>query len=138
MKQSLIVFLINDTVRAIKGRYEDGGNETVFKTLDHGINVDDFVVVQSSTRHGLTVVKVTGVDIDVDLESNVEIAWAVQKVDTEAFGVTLAQEQKAISAVQAAEKARKRDELRKSLFANHEATIAALEIAHVDDATVTE
>lgn len=133
MKQSLIVFLINDSVRAIKGRYEEGGNETVFKTLDQDIKVDDFVVVQSGTRHGLTVVKVTGVDLDVDLESNIDMLWAVQKVDTAAFAVTLEQEGKAIAAVNAAEKTRKRDELRKSLFANHEATISALEIAnHVD------
>lgn len=133
MKQSLIVFLINDGVRAIKGRYEDGGTETMFKTLDQGIDVDDFVVVQTSTRYGMTVVKVTAVDIDVDLESNTEMLWAIQKVDRAAFDVTLDQEGKAIAAVNAAEKARKRDELRKSLFANHEATISALEIAnHVE------
>jgi uncharacterized Zn finger protein len=138
MKQSLIVFLINDAVRAIKGRYEEGGNETVFKTLDQDIKVDDFVVVQSGTRHGMTVVKVTAVDIDVDLESNIEMLWAVQKIDTVSFGVTLEQEAKAIAAVNAAEKQRKKDELRKSLFANHEATIAALEIANHTDEPVTE
>lgn len=138
MKQSLIVFLINDSVRAIKGRYEDGGSETVFKTLDQDIKVDDFVVVQSGTRHGMTVVKVTGVDIDVDLESNIDMLWVVQKIDTPSFSVTLEQEQKAIAAVNAAEKARKRDELRKSLFANHEATISALEIANHVDGSITE
>lgn len=138
MKQSLIVFLINDSVRAIKGRYEEGGAETTFKTLDQDIRVDDFVVVQSGTRHGLTVVKVSAVDIDVDLESNIDMLWAVQKVDMASFGVTLEQEGKAIAAVNAAEKARKKEELRKSLFANHEATIAALELAnHVED-PVTE
>lgn len=138
MKQSLIVFLINDTVRAIKGRYEEGGVDTIFKTLDPDIKVDDFVVVQSGTRHGMTVVKVVAVDVDVDLESSIDVLWAVQKIDMNAFGVTLAQEAKAISAVQAAEKARKRDELRKSLFANHENTIAALELANHVEAAVTE
>lgn len=138
MKQSLIVFLINDSVRAIKGRYEEGGTETTFKTLDQDIRVNDFVVVQSGTRHGLTVVKVSAVDIDVDLESNIDMLWAVQKVDMASFGVTLEQECKAIAAVNAAEKARKKEELRKSLFANHEATIATLELAnHVED-PVTE
>jgi hypothetical protein len=138
MKQSLIVFLINDTVRAIKGRYEDGGAETTFKTFDQTIQVDDFVVVQSGTRHGLTVVKVSAVDVDVDLEGSPEIVWAVQKVDMASFAVTLDQERKAISAVQAAEKARKREELRRSLFANHEATIAQLELAHGEAAKLTE
>jgi len=138
MKQSLIVFLINDTVRAIKGRYEDGGVETVFKTLDPSIKVDDFAVVQSGTRHGMTVVKVTSVDVDIDLESNVDVSWVVQKIDMASFSVTLDQEARAISAVQAAEKARKRDELRKSLFANHETTIAALELANHVEAEVTE
>ena len=136
MKQSLIVFLINDSVRAIKGRYEDGGSETTFKTLDQDINVDDFVIVQTGTRYGMTVVKVTAVDIDVDLESNTDMLWAIQKVDRAAFDVTLEQESKAIAAVNAAEKARKRDELRKSLFANHEATISALEIANHADPVV--
>jgi hypothetical protein len=138
VKQSLIVFLINDSVRAIKGRYEEGGSETAFKTMDPTIKADDFVVVQSGTRYGMTVVKVTGVDLDVDLESNTDMLWAVQKIDTLAFGVTLEQEQKAIAAVNAAEKARKREELRKSLFANHEATINALEIANHSDTPVIE
>lgn len=138
MKQSLIVFLINDSVRAIKGRYEEGGVDTAFKTLDQDIKVDDYVVVQSSTRHGMTVVKVTAVDIDVDLEANAEMLWAVQKIDMASFGVTLEQEQKAIAAVNAAEKARKKEELRRSLFANHEATIAALEIANHTEEPITE
>lgn len=138
MKQSLIVFLINDSVRAIKGRYEEGGVDTTFKTLDQDIRVDDYVVVQSSTRHGLTVVKVTAVDIDVDLEANAEMLWAVQKIDMASFGVTLEQEQKAIAAVNAAEKARKKEELRRSLFANHEATIATLELANHTEEPTTE
>lgn len=138
MKQSLIVFLINDTVRAIKARYEETGAETIFKTLDQTIKVDDFAVVQSGTRHGMTVVKVSSVDVDIDLESNVDVSWVVQKIDMANFNVTLDQEARAISAVQAAEKARKRDELRKSLFANHENTIAALELANHVEADVTE
>lgn len=138
MKQSLIVFLINDHVRAVKGIYEEGGTAATFKTLDPDIRVGDFCVVQSTTRLNMTVFKVVEVDVDVDLESNVDVPWVVQRIDMDAFNGTLAQEQKAISAVQAAEKARKREELRKSLFANHEATINALEIAHIEDASVTE
>lgn len=66
MDNSRIVFLINDQVRAVKAKYEDSGAAEMFKTFDATIQVGDLAVVQSTTRHMMTVVKVTEIDVDVN------------------------------------------------------------------------
>lgn len=128
MDNSRIVFLINDTVRAIKTKYEDGGNAEVFKTFDQTIAVGDLAVVQSSTRHLMTVVKVTEVDVDVNFDGTTAILWAVQKINKADFDAVIAQELLAISAVQAAELRRKKEDLRKTMFKDHEDSIARLSL----------
>lgn len=139
MNASKIIFLINDQVRAVKGRYEPGGTVEEFKTLDQAIKVGDLAVVTSGTRHEMTVVEITEVDFDLDLESARDLRWIVQRIDTEAFGQIKEQEAEAISAVHSAERRRKRDELRKSLFADHQEQLKTLKIAHEQgDDDVTE
>lgn len=134
MDNSRIVFLINDTVRAVKGKYEDNGAAEMFKTFDQTIAVGDLAVVQSGTRHNMTVVKITEIDVDVNFDSTIAIPWVVQKVDKAMFDEVLAQEAQAISAVQAAELRRKKEELRKTMFKDHEDSIAALSLtSRVDD-----
>lgn len=140
MDNSKIVFLINDSVRAIKAKYEENGNAETFKTFDHDIRVGDLVVVQSSTRHNMTVCKVTETNVDVNFDSTHPISWVVQKIDKDAFDTVLEQEGQAIAAVQAAELRRKKAELRRTMFADHEESIAALALANkpaADDA-ITE
>ena len=126
MDNSRIVFLINDTVRAVMGKYEDTGTPEMFKTFDATIKVDDLAVVESGTRHGMTVIKVISVDVDVNFDATNPLKWIVQKVDKPAFDVVLAQEGQAVAAVQAAELRRKKEELRKTMFKDHEASISAL------------
>jgi hypothetical protein len=138
MNNSTIVFLINDHARAFKAIYEEGGTKTVFKTMDQTIAVDDMVVVQSTTRHEMTVVKVTDVDVEVNFDSSSEVKWAVQKIELTPFETILAQEQEAIEAVQAAERRRKKAELRETMFKDHEESIAALSIADRSDEAITE
>lgn len=128
MDNSKIVFLINDQARAIEAKYEDGSNSDVFKTLDASIRVDDMVVVQSGTRLNMTVAKVTAVDVDVNFDSTTPIKWIVQRVNKPQFDAVLASEAEAISAVQAAELRRKKAELRKNMFADHEDSIAKLSL----------
>lgn len=111
MHTSKILFLINESARAVRGIYEEGHKPTLFKTLDDTIQVDDFAVVQSGTRHGMTVVKITEVDVDIDFDASEEVQWLVQKIDRQAFDKVLRQEKQAISAVQVAEHRRKREEL---------------------------
>lgn len=139
MNNSTIVFLINDDIRAIKANYEDGHSPEVFKTFDTSVRVDDLLVVESGTRHEMTVVKVTDVDVEIDLDTTSKIKWVVQKIDKRAFAEVLAQEGEAIATVQSAERARKRDELRASIFKNAEDKIGTLKLAnHTADEEVTE
>lgn len=136
MDNSRIVFLINDTVRAVEGLYEDGGKIEMFKTLDASVAVDDFCVVQSSTRHGMTVVKITAVDVDVNFDATAPIKWVVQRINAPAFKAITDQEAEAISAVQAAELRRKKAELRATMFKDHEAAIDALALTKRDEPLV--
>lgn len=141
MNNSTIVFLINDHVRAILATYEghDNAKPEVFKTFDPLVAVDDLVVVQSTTRHEMTVVKVKEVDVDFNLDTSETIRWVTQRIDQSAFKDVLAQEAEAIAAVQSAERKRKKDELRKAIFADQEDRIANLQLAnHADGDAVTE
>jgi hypothetical protein len=138
MDNSRIVFLINDTVCAIEAQYEENGTKEVFKTFDHTLAVDDLAVVQSGTRHGMTVVKVCKINVDVNFDSSAPIKWVVQKIDKPGFDRVLGQEAEAIAAVQAAELRRKKEELRQTMFKDHEASIARLSLASRADEPVTE
>lgn len=133
MNKSTIVLLINDSARAIKAIYETGHAPSVFKTLDQFIKVDDLVVVETNTRHGMTVVKVTEVDIDVDFDSTGEVNWVIQKVDADAHKALLRQEDEAIAAVNSAERRRKKEQLRESLFADHQERLKSLAISNLTE-----
>ena len=138
MQNSTIVLLINDDARAIRGEYEDGGKSGLFKTLDKDIKVDDLIVVESGTRHKMTVVKVTEVDVDINFDTDRDVKWVVQTINTDFFEHTLEQERDAIAAVQSAERRRKRDALREALFADHQDKIKSLSLANMDGDEVTE
>lgn len=133
MDNSKIVFLVNDAARAVRAQYEDGTAQAVkshtFKTLDATLKVGDFAVVQSGTRWGYTVVKITEINVDVDFDSNIELKWLVAKVDLAAFERIVEMENAAIAVVQSAELRRKKAELRKTLFADQEAAMDALALA---------
>lgn len=139
MNNSTIVFLINDDVRAIAAEYEEDGTREIFKTFDHSIEVDDLLVVESGTRHNMTVVKVKEVDIELDFDTPTKIRWVVQRIDQKNHKTVLANEAEAISAVQSAERNRKRQELRDSIFKDHKDKMETLKLANHDDGeTVTE
>lgn len=133
MDNSKIVFLVNDAARAVRAQYEDGAAQAVksytFKTLDTTLKVGDIAVVQSNTRWGYTVVKITEINVDVDFDSNSELRWLVAKVDLAAFERIVEMENAAIAVVQSAELRRKKAELRKTLFADQEAAMDALALA---------
>ena len=138
MKNSMIVFLINDDVRAITGQYEPGGKIEPFKTMDPSIKKDDLIVVESGTRHEMTVVKVVDVDVDVDFEHGPDIKWVVQRIDTAGFDTMLKNEEAAVSTVQQAEKRRKKAELRENLFRDHEEQMKSLALTKHEDDDITD
>lgn len=143
MNYSMAIFLINNHARAILGRYDPatGGplaKPTMFKTLDTGISVDDFVIVESDTRHGMTIVKVEEVDVDVDFDSTEVVRWVIGRVDRSNHDLLLAQEQEAISAMKSAELRKKRAGLREAMLADSDKEILALPISSIngdDEAT---
>jgi phosphoribosyl 1,2-cyclic phosphodiesterase len=138
MDNSVIVPLINDDCRLMKVAYEDGGSASIMKTLDPTIKVDDLVVVQSGTRWEMTVAKVTEVDIDINFEIQRDVKWIVTRICEKTFDHIKSMEVEAINAVQAAEKKRKKDELRASVMAHHEQQINSLQIANMASDVVAD
>lgn len=134
MNYSTAIFLINDDVRGVACTYkkEDDAERYVFKTMDQDMAVGDYVVVPTSTRHGMTVVKVAAVDIDVDLESDIQLKWIIARLDLVDHDALLEQETAAINTIQSAQKRKKREELRAALVADA-AAVKALPIANSKD-----
>lgn len=129
MNYTTVVFLINKNVRAIACTYEENGTQETFKSLDQSIMTGDFVVVPTSTRHKMTVVKVSGTDVDVDFDAPKPMEWVIGKVDRTAYNLTVSQEATAISAIKSAEIRKKRTDLSEALFADNVETLKALPIA---------
>jgi len=127
------IFLVNKNVRAIRAAYEAGENAptTVFKTFDNGIKKDDFLIVPTDTRHNMTVVKVVEVDVEVNLESTVPIAWVIAKVELDAFAEVVAGEKEMLEQIKSAEKRRKQEALREAIFTDQQEQIKALSIANM-------
>lgn len=130
MNYSTAVFLINKHARAIVATYEadDKAPRTTFKTLDPSIKEGDYVIVETDTRHKITVCKVVETDVDFDFDTPAKMSWVIGKVDRAAFDLTLQQEQSAIAAIKSAELRKKREDLKKSMFADHMESIKALPI----------
>jgi hypothetical protein len=120
MNYSTAVFVINSKIMAILATYEDGQKKTMFKTLDQSIAPGDLVVVPTDTRHKMTVVKVTDVRVNIDLDDPTPVAWVVNKVDKEGFDALLKQEVHAIEVIKSAEFKKRRDEMRDAITANAE------------------
>lgn len=133
MDYSRAIFLISDTVRAVNCTYEKDQTtmlapRVMFKTMNPEIREQDYVVVPTGTRHGMTVVQVVECDVEPDLDSNDEIQWIIGVVDQADFEAIKAQESQAVAAIKAAEKRQKRKELREKLLANAEGDLKKLPI----------
>lgn len=142
MNYSTAIFLISDQARAIVATYETGEKapRTVFKTLDARVKVDDYVVVPTDTRHSMTVCRVVEVDVEPDFDSATEIKWIIGTVETADFDDLKRQEEEAVGKIKAAEKRKKREELRQALIADAEGDLKMLPIytAGTPEQTPTE
>lgn len=130
------IFLINPACRAMLGIFEADepaknftAKREVFKTFDKDIRVGDLVQVQTHSRHKVSVIKIVDADIEVNFQATEETRWIIGKVDLSEYERLIALEQDAISKIKAAELRKQRDDLRKTMFADHLATISELEIA---------
>lgn len=143
MNYSTAIFLINKNARGIMAVYESfkddeqyKRNAQLFKSLDPSIQVGDFVVVETNTRHNMTVVKVTEIDVDFDLTSTAKVEWIVAKVDRVYVDNLKSQEADAIKAIKSAELRKKREDLREALFADHIETLKALPLADMEPSAI--
>lgn len=129
---STLMILVNENIRAIKCLYDtEDKKEYLFKSLDKSIVVGDLVVVPSKTRHQRTVVKVVEVDVDVDYDSDIQVEWIVGKINNADYAAIKKVEEEAINKLKAAEKTRKKQELRDKLLAHDSEMMATLQIANM-------
>lgn len=111
------VFLVpNSKARAMLVEYEEGTPKNVFKTFDPDIEEGDFVAVPTSTRCGMTVVKVVEADCDFDLSSSKQMDWIVSKVDRDGYEQTLKEESRLIKLVHQVDKRKRMAELGSALM----------------------
>lgn len=95
MHKSLDVFILSDDVRGIMACYEPNGTSALFKTFDEDIAVDDYIVVETNTRHNMTVVQVTAVDVEPDYNDDTPVKWVINKVHLRALDSILEAEREA-------------------------------------------
>lgn len=127
VNKSLAVFLLETPgLRAVNVTYEGFdpstkkplGNLTMFKTFERDLTVGDLVIVPTGTRVGFTCVQIAELDPEIDFESSKEVGWIVGLFDISRHATILAQEQKIIDAVKAADKKARQDELKKRMLGN--------------------
>lgn len=126
LNYSTAIFLMNKQVRAIMCIYDKDEKDKpaarhMFKTLDHSIKIDDLVVVPTNAKHNASINRVVAVDVEVDLESHVQVLWIIDVVDMSLFNANSAKEQTAIDAIKSGQKRRKQDELRDMLLKDNPA-----------------
>ena len=93
LNKSLAVFLVDDSVRAIKVAFGSAGKYYTYKTANKTIKVDDKVLVK--TTRGFQVVTVKAVDIEDTLDfedTSIEYSWIVQKLDFTNYEAVLEKE----------------------------------------------
>lgn len=142
MNYSTAVMLINDNIKAVLCTYEVDTDKTkaprvMFKTLDHSIKEGDLVIVPSNTRHERTIVKVVEFDAEVDFDSHTHVDWIVGKLDQSVFENITKEEAKAVDAIKAAEKLKRRRDIRANIDALHADNLAALPIANMNSSVPT-
>lgn len=120
MNLSTAIFLVNDSVRAVRVEYDpenfkNNSPNKLFKTLDVDLQKDDLVIVPTSTRHGFTIAKVVEVGFRVDFNSPDRFAWIGGKFDKPAYEHILKQEAIVIDRIGSAEENRIRQELKNSM-----------------------
>jgi hypothetical protein len=111
------LFIYDETATCIAVEYEPDGNHVFMKTTDQSINVGDFVLIQTDTRHKLTVAKVKDVGITPDVESHTEIRWAYFKINKAAVDAILQDEAAKQAKIADAQRRAKRRQLAADLAA---------------------
>lgn len=67
-----------------------------------------------AARWGITVVKISAVDVEVDFDSNKNIGWVVDKIDTPSHETLKGMEALAIDLIKKGELRKRREEIRQN------------------------
>lgn len=117
--------LFNSNIRAIKVSYETEEQNPrralyLYKTVDKSIQVGDYVVVPTETRHKMTVCKVEEVDVELDLNCTTQISWIVDKVNVHQFNKIVDEEKEFVKEMRTAQALQKQNELKESMKSMYE------------------
>ena len=150
MNLSTAVLLMNDKCRVIEATYmpdaegeqrdaegKPRAKRELFKTFDETVKVGDVLIVPSSTRHKITTVKVTDVDVDWDPDTSTDIKWIIGTVDLAHFEELKALDEKMFKVIKDAEKTDKRNKLREKLTAHMDETQKTELLAMTDAVALT-
>lgn len=90
MNLSAAIMLVDKTVRPVRVEYDPDNKYNnnpmrVFKCIDPSVKVGDLVIVQTHTRHGFTIAKVSEIDFAVDFNSSEQWGWIGGKFDKPGF-----------------------------------------------------
>jgi hypothetical protein len=118
--------LVEDKIRPAKVEYDpDNANNNrgaahtqFFKCLDPDAKVGDLVIVTTSTRHGMTVAKITAIgtaDVPVNFEGHETWGWIVGPVPAEQHKAILETEKKIVGRVQEANTNKLKNELKAAM-----------------------
>ena len=134
MNYNTIAFVLNSNLKAVRATYQDGETPELFKTFDDTLDVDDLILVETNTRHNMTVCKVTEIDCEIDLEMTKPIRWAVQKVDATLLSTLKSAEDDSIKGVRKIELEKKRASLQSALTEDA-GQLAALPLSSIKSAS---
>ena len=144
MNYTTAILLIRKDVRVVTVSYEADpvtgkaiGTQYSFKTVDPTLEVGDYVVVPTSTRHNATVCRVEAVDVEVDFDSNAQLKWIISKLDKSHYDEIVAKEEEIIVSVKKAEKRRRQEELAEKLIADNPELAESNKAALVIETTAT-
>lgn len=132
------IFLISPECRAFHGTFEADdpqkgfvAKREMFKSFNKDIKPNDLVMVETGSRHNVSVVKIVACDVEVDFNATERTRWIIGKVDMGEYDHLAGLENDAIQKIKAAELRKQRDDLKKTMFADHIETLKELELAKV-------
>ena len=123
VNKNTAIFIVDDRVRGIEASYENDGKSEMFKAMDPSIQVGDFVTIPTSTRHHMTVVKVTAVDVDPPMDHSTGIPWIIGTVDTKDFSALVEEEERIVGDVMRRQRLRERQKARREFLGEDDAVL---------------
>lgn len=121
MNKSTVLFLVNEELKAVEVAYEEEGkysHRKIKKTFRTDLKVGDFVLVETTTRYGASIAKVTRTDVQIDFNADEFVGWIFGKVSLKELDDLKALEENAVLLIAEAERRKQKAEMRKTIMEN--------------------